>query len=129
MPHTLNSFDLRLLPMLEGVGDEVFGLITQDMIRHFSDGQALLHQGDEADNLIVLLRGQVRIENDGIYLVSRSPYDVVGEQAFLNETPRSATVIAQGMVQALVLPRPIVDRLMRDASFCGNLLRIVSATK
>ena len=51
---------------------------------------------------------------------------MIGEQAFINRTTRSATVIAQGMVKALILPRSLVERLLGDVTFLGSLLRFVS---
>src|SRR5258708_27205193 len=51
---------------------------------------------------------------------------MIGEQAFINQTTRTATVIAQGVVKALVLPCLLVNHLLRDVVFAGNLLRVVS---
>jgi len=125
--HIFYDVDLIRLPLLSNISLESLEAIKQKgMIRFYRDGEALFHQGDEPDGLYLLLHGQVRILTDGIFLVSRGAYDMIGEQAFINQTTRSATVVAQGVVKALVLPRLLVERLLRDATFTGNLLRFVS---
>ena len=77
--------------------------------------------------MVILLQGQAEIKADDIYLVSRGTYEIIGEQAFISHTPRSATAIARGMVKALELSRELVTQLMQDSAFCQNLLRMVSS--
>jgi class 3 adenylate cyclase len=74
----------------------------------------------------VLLRSQARIQAGVVFLAVREPYAVLGEQAIINETTRSATAVAVGFVEALVLPRRLVGVLMRDIRFVCNLLCVVS---
>lgn len=125
--YALNDIDLMRLPFLSNISLEFLGAIKQEAIVCFYlDGEAIFHQGDEPDSLVILLHGQVRVLTDGIFLVARRAYEVIGELAFINKTTRSATVIAQGVVKALVLPRSLVECLMKDATFTGNLLRSVS---
>ena len=96
------------------------------MVCFYHDGNVIFAEGEKADHLVILLHGQARIVLNGIFLATRFPYAIQGEQAFINETTRSATVIAQGMVQALVLPHFLVELLIRDVAFLENLLRLVS---
>lgn len=124
--HLLYDADLNHLPLLDNISLESLEAVKRDgMIRFYRDGEALFHQGDKPDDLY-LLHGQVRILTDGIFLVSRGAYEVIGEQAFINQTTRTATVVAQGVVKALVLPHLLVERLLGDVTFLGNLLRFVS---
>src|SRR5205085_4732356 len=91
------------------------------------DGDVIFRQGDEADGLVILLHGQVCIRAaDDIHLTTRQPYTVIGEQAFINETSRTATAVALGYVKALVVPRATVERLRANVAFVNNLLRVVS---
>jgi class 3 adenylate cyclase len=122
-PHNV---DLSLLPIFNMVSADLLKKIGLEMMRFYQDGDVILAEGDKAEHLVVLLHGQVRVFLDGIFLVTRFPYAVLGEQAFINETTRSATVLAQGLVQALVLPRSLVEQLLKDIAFLGNLLRLVS---
>ena len=117
---------LVTLPLFTDVSAEMLTCVTAEMYHTFMNDEVLFHQGEAADSLVVLLHGTVKIETDGIYIVSRSAYEVIGEQAFINSTSRSASAVAQGMVKALVLPRHVVDRLLEDPAFCKNLLKLVS---
>lgn len=94
--------------------------------RVYRDGDVLCHEGEDADELFILLKGQVTIWADEIFLVARGPTELVGEQAFIEGTTRGATARAQGMVQALVIRRAAVDRLLLDPVFARNLMRQLS---
>jgi len=126
MTNQPDTIDYTTLPIFDGTQPEVLTLITPDMERFYYDSDVIFNQGGDADQLIVLLHGQIRIVADGELMTMRVPYSVVGEQAFINDTPRTASAIAQGYVRALVLPRAIVVRLMNDTAFVRNLLHIVS---
>ena len=125
--YALNDIEIMRLPFLSNIPLEHLNAIKQRAIVCFyQDGEVIIHQGDEPDGLVILLHGQVRVLADGIFLVARKAYEVIGELAFINKTTRSATIIAQGVVKTLVLPRLLVERLLTDATFTGNLLRFVS---
>ncbi len=119
---------LSSLPLFKYVPQDLLTPIVEDenAICYYHDGEIILHQGDPAENLFILLHGQVRVIVDGIFLVARKPYDLFGELAFINHTTRNATVLAQGTVQAVVLRASVVGRLMTDATFTSNLLRLVA---
>jgi class 3 adenylate cyclase len=125
--HTPYDIEIMRLPLLRHTSLELLEVIKREgIIHYYRDGEILFHQGDEPDGLYLLLHGQVRILTDGIFLVSRGAYEAIGEQAFINQTTRSATVVAQGVVKALILPRLLVECLMGDSTFTENLLRFVS---
>jgi class 3 adenylate cyclase len=115
------------LQLFESVPSTLLDHVTPDMVQYFPDGDVLFHEGGAADNLILILHGQVCIVSDGMHLISRGPYAIIGEQAFINRTTRSATARAQGMVRALVIPREMAESLLVNAAFAQNLLRLVSA--
>jgi class 3 adenylate cyclase len=115
------------LPLFEGVPAELLSLVTPDMRHHYYDGNLINRYGDECCDLVVITRGHVRIYVDDTCIVPRSAPAVVGEQALIDQTTRSATVAAQGYVEAIVIPASVVGQLMENLVFVRNLLRIVSA--
>lgn len=118
---------LRDLPIFAGCADALLAEVAPYVAtRVFRDGGVLCREGEDAEELFVILKGQATVTFDGVFLVPRGPDEVIGEQAFLNGTKRGATVTAQGMVQALVVRRPGVERLLADTAFTRNLLRAVS---
>lgn len=115
------------LPLFANLPHEVLRAhLSEEMVHSYQDGEILCHQGDVADCLFVLLHGSVAVSTDGTFLLVRKPYDVLGELAFINTCPRNATLIAQGMVQALVLPQMVLGRLLALPTFTNNLLRLVA---
>jgi len=79
--------------------------------RRYEAGQTLITAGEMADEMLVLLEGSVEVQIRGENQ-TRQRVDVltagmtVGEMAFLDNSPRSADVVALGFVNCLVIPRP-----------------------
>jgi class 3 adenylate cyclase len=126
-PLRLDPTFLSSLPLFANVPSELLQIVIgEDVVRYYHDSDVLCHQGDPPDNLFILLHGQARILTDGIFLITRKPYEILGELAFINQMPRNATVVAQGAVQALVLQKHIVEQLMANGVFTHNLLHLVA---
>jgi class 3 adenylate cyclase len=119
--------DLSGVTLFKAVPAHLLTLITEDMVGCFSTGAEIVREDDAAGGLIVLIHGQARVMANGTYLVSRRAGEIIGEQAILDRTGRSATVIAEGMVKALIVPRQLVDRLLGNAVFAQNMARILSS--
>jgi hypothetical protein len=84
--------------------------------RSFQAGDALMRQGDPPEGLLILVDGAAHAmlrdhagEDRRIGHFSRG--DLVGEMALVTRQPRSATVIADSPVRALVVPTVEFDRL------------------
>jgi CRP-like cAMP-binding protein len=76
--------------------------------RHFRPGDALFHEGDPSDWVLLVERGRVKIASvtaDGkdVVLALRGPGEVVGELSALDGLPRSATASALDAVDARVV--------------------------
>jgi hypothetical protein len=75
--------------------------------RTFAAGARIMEEGERADHVMVILDGQVEIhveENGADRIVAvRGLGQLVGERAALAISVRSATVVALGMVRALVV--------------------------
>lgn len=117
---------LASLPIFDGVPSNLLSLIAKDMEESYAEGDIVLRQGDAANHLVILLQGGVTIRANDVHLVTRKAHDVIGEQAFINRTTRTANAVALEYVRALVLPESLVNALMADTHFALNLLRAVS---
>src|SRR6185437_370006 len=75
--------------------------------RTFRPGSVLMREGEPAEGVVVILDGRVRVclSEDGREraIAERGPGDLVGERGTAPGNVRSATVVALGMVQALVM--------------------------
>jgi CRP/FNR family transcriptional regulator, cyclic AMP receptor protein len=104
------------VPLDEGQGDfwsalgepaaaELAGLAA---MRTFARGQALFHEGQLADRVLILRAGRVKVTattSNGreVVLAFRGPGELLGEQAAFDGLPRSATISAVERVEALSL--------------------------
>ncbi|MEV7289736.1 Crp/Fnr family transcriptional regulator [Streptomyces sp. NPDC093252] len=87
--------------------------------RPYAVGEAILHEGDTAQELVVLHEGvvkvTVRLDRDRESLVDiRIGEDVLGEGTAMGVGPRSATVTSCGAVCASLVPRAELDSFLHD---------------
>jgi CRP-like cAMP-binding protein len=107
-------------------------LIAAGRTHEHPAGTILIHEGDSADSVIVLLSGRVKVIATGVtghqgLLGIRTAGDVVGEMAAIEARRRSATVIAIDRLRLLRIPVADFVRLIRsEAGISYALLRVVS---
>lgn len=109
---------LASLPVFSDVPPALYASACR---RDYKDGDTILESGAEADRLIVLMRGNVAIKENGIRIAMRSPIRLIGEMAFIDNEPRSASVFAVGSVTTYEVPGAGVPNLMADPAFRWNL--------
>ncbi len=100
-------------------------------VERFAAGSYLVRKGQAGTCMFVLQSGHVRIpvvEEDGraSFTAHLSAGDVFGEMALLTDEPRNSDVVAESDCECVVIPRAIVDQLLRDhpdvAGFLTNIL-------
>ena len=84
--------------------------------RQFEPGQVILRQGDRAEGLWILIEGTAHAtlrDQDGAEhrIGNFRSGDVVGEMAMVTREPRTATVIADSHLRAVLVPTAEFDRL------------------
>jgi len=121
------KIDLTRIPLFQGVEDAALG-VAGDWILYFRDGQKIFAQGEPAESMIVILRGEIQVLSLDMSMVTRRQSDVVGEQGFLSPSAsRTADAFARGTVEVLRIPGALVRRLLEtNLQFNRNLLQIVS---
>lgn len=101
---------LRKIPLLADLTPEEITSIRSELrFRHFNKRDVLLRKGGAADALLFLLSGQLQvvdITEDGraIGLRLLAPGDFFGEIALINDSTRSASVVATTDVLVAFLP-------------------------
>ena len=75
--------------------------------RTFAGGATLMHEGESADHVIVVLSGRTKIcsyeHGREVLIAERGPGELIGERAALEVSVRSATVVALTVVEARVV--------------------------
>ena len=101
---------LRKIPLLADLSDEEVARVKHDLrFRQYSKRDIVLHKGGHGDGLMFLLSGQaqvVDVTEDGraIGLRMLAPGDFFGEIALINNSTRSASVVAMSSVLVAFLP-------------------------
>ena len=117
---------LRKIPLLSGLSDEEMIAIKGELrIRQYAKREVVLHKGGSGDGLLFLLAGQLQVidvTEDGraIGLRMLAPGDFFGEIALINNSTRSASVVAMTDVLVAFLPAPIAMRLFSHSPTVAN---------
>jgi len=97
-------------PFLDLIGERAAAALVEGaVVRRWPSGSVLFHEGDRADRVLLVQSGRVKLvatEVNGTetVLAVRSPGELVGEIAAIDDRPRSATAVAMGAVSCLVVP-------------------------
>src|SRR5665811_1057489 len=121
---------LRACGLFVGVGDEQLGLLARQMrSRRFRSGETIFHQDDPGDSLHVVVEGAVKIvlpsaeDGEPAIMATLQVGDFFGALALLDGAPRSATAVALGRTETLVLRREtFLELIDADASLRRALL-------
>jgi CRP-like cAMP-binding protein len=108
---------LRKIPLLAELNDDEIVRVKQDIrIRQYNKRDIVLQKGGHGDGLMFLLSGQLQVidvTEDGraIGLRMLMPGDFFGEIALINNSTRSASVVAMTDVLVGFLPAPTAMHL------------------
>jgi two-component system, NtrC family, nitrogen regulation sensor histidine kinase NtrY len=101
-------------------------LVEQEK-RCYRTGEIIFRQGDDGSTMILILSGSVEILKDGIVIAQRGPGEFIGEMALVEETPRSATVVAQTDCEISECTRDrFLEVIQDDPTFALALLKDLS---
>ncbi|MDZ7269059.1 MAG: Gfo/Idh/MocA family oxidoreductase [candidate division KSB1 bacterium] len=100
--------------------------LTAGMLQTFRKGEVLLKEGEPAQTLVIILRGQVNIMRGQIFLVRRGPGEMIGEQGVIDQVPYSADAVAHDEVEALLIPADLARALLHDYHFTLNIIKSLS---
>ncbi|MFO7870182.1 MAG: cyclic nucleotide-binding domain-containing protein [Kiritimatiellia bacterium] len=82
----------------------------------FANGEALFKDGEPGGEACLIKKGYVSIwKMDGdrrIDLATRGPGEIIGEMALIDDSPRSASVTAKGQVEAEVITRQDLKKML-----------------
>ncbi|QBE64613.1 Crp/Fnr family transcriptional regulator [Pseudoduganella lutea] len=144
---------LRKIPLLAELTPEQLAQVAAEIrIRQYSKREIVLHKGGSGDGLLFLLAGQLQVmditeEGRAVGLRLLAPGDFFGEIALINNSTRSASVVAISTVIVAFLPaqaalhlfshvpsvarqvlRHLAQKIQRDSEFRA-LLSINNTTR
>ena len=104
---------LKAVPLFQGMTEpalEAVCALANEV--QFADGQAVTVEGESGDAFYVLVDGQLRVSRHGKTIRDLGPGDFLGEISLIDGRPRTATAVAVGPVNAIVIERPAFLELM-----------------
>ena len=70
--------------------------------RYFAKGATIFREGEQGDEFFVVVRGQVEIKSGNRWFETVGQNGIFGEMALIDDSPRSATVVA--LTDVTVMP-------------------------
>lgn len=123
---------LRKIPMFAKMETSKLKLLAfaSEMV-YFEDGDIVFNSGDSADYAYVIMEGAVDVitETDSgpVVSVTLRQNQLIGELGVLNNTPRIATLVANGNLRAMKITAEMFFRILRENSEVAlDVIRMLS---
>ncbi|MCC6526209.1 MAG: cyclic nucleotide-binding domain-containing protein [Polyangiaceae bacterium] len=118
---TLRARQLRLkrealahMPLFQKLDDrELLNIMQLADVRQFEPGEAVVREGEQGDELFIVLTGRLNISHGSSVLGFVGPGDHFGEMALLRSGARSATVTAVEPSELITLKRESFFEVIR----------------
>jgi Cyclic nucleotide-binding domain len=82
--------------------------------QHFAAGEELIHQGDDADHVFIIIEGHAEAYVDGQKVGDVQKDEIFGAMAVFTREKRSATVVASEPCTVMVIPKEQFLSLMQS---------------
>ncbi len=109
---------LRDIIFFSGLNDEELRVISKLLEKKvFKEGDIVFKEGEEGKLVYIIRRGEVKAckttpDGDLLTLTLHKDGDIFGEMSFLDDRPRSATIVANKETETYVLERKDFEALV-----------------
>lgn len=127
--NTDSDFGRPQIPLFSDLPKNAFiELLVQMDMREVQPGDYVVREGDSGDSFFVLATGQVRVtrkdeEGNEIDLAILTDGAFFGEMAVLQDSPRTASVIAEHESQIFELKKDVLDSVVEQFPSVAKVLR------
>ena len=120
---------LASVPLFAGSSKrQLRGVLDWTKEYRYEPGATIVNEGAKGDELFLLLEGRAVVSRSGKTLTRLTAGDFFGEMAVIDGRPRTATVVADGPVDCLVLKQKDFKTLLEgDPLLAWNLLGSLAA--
>ncbi|MDH5493479.1 MAG: Stp1/IreP family PP2C-type Ser/Thr phosphatase [Myxococcales bacterium] len=92
-------------------------------VKTYANGETVVQEGDEGDELFIVLTGQVRLHSNDTIITRLGPGQHLGEMALIDKAPRSLSVTADEETKLLsIRRRAFFDLVRKDHGIAVKLL-------
>ena len=110
--------------------DEVdFSLLLRPEVptRNFATGDTIFSEGEKGDEFFVVVRGKIEIRSGDRSLETLGPKGIFGEMALIDDSPRSATVVAlTDVTVAPIKERQFLFLVKHTPFFALRVMRVLA---
>jgi CRP-like cAMP-binding protein len=107
--------ELKNIPLFADVPDDkLLKVATFASLESAVEGKVIIREGGAANAFYAIEDGTVKVERDGEHIADLGPGDVFGEQALLEKSERSATVIATSPVRLIKIDHWEIPRIKQS---------------
>jgi CRP/FNR family cyclic AMP-dependent transcriptional regulator len=111
---------LRNVPLLSVLNQDELALLSRVVSRRsYARGSLILGAGDPTDSLYVLISGRIKVfmsdmEGKEVILAILGPNEFVGEMGLIDNSPRSANVVALEPCEVVCISKPDFKRCLAE---------------
>ena len=106
--------ELKNIPLFADVPDDaLLKVATFASLESAVEGKVVIREGGQANAFYAIEEGTVKVERDGEHIADLGAGDVFGEQALLEKSERSATVIATSPVRLIRIDHWEIPRMRK----------------
>ena len=115
---------LHKMPLFRFVTyQELVRVLNITDVRTYAEGDSVVEEGDDGDELFVVLTGNVKVHSGGATIIELGPGEHFGEMALVDKAPRSASVTAVEESRVLSIKRSdFFDMIRKDHDVAVKLL-------
>jgi CRP-like cAMP-binding protein len=108
---------LKKVPLFKEISENY--LVPLAKIAHavkLNSGETLFHQGDRGDAMYIIRFGSISVQVNNIEVNRMGVGECIGEMALLDDTPRSASCVAEGDTELLRIGANDFETVVRSQS-------------
>ena len=95
--------------------------------RNFAKGTTIFKEGEQGDEFFVVVRGKVEVRSGDRHFETLGPDGIFGEMALIDDSPRSATVVALTDVTVAPIKESQFLFLVQNTPFFAlNVMRVLA---
>jgi serine/threonine protein phosphatase PrpC/CRP-like cAMP-binding protein len=115
---------LHLMPLFRHLTyQELVRVMNITAVRSYDHGQRILGEGEEGDEMFIVLVGGARVHTGEAKLTLLGPGEHFGEMALVDNAPRSASVSSEGASKLMVMKRrDFFDIVRKDHDVAVKLM-------
>jgi len=102
---------------------ELVLVMNNTTVRSYEDGESVIEEGAEGDEMFIVLSGEARVHSGGAEISTLGPGQHCGEMALIDNAPRSVSVTSRGPSKLMIMRRrDFFDIVRKDHDVAVKLL-------